>query len=94
MHIRDIFAADGTTFSFEFFPPKTEQDAEVLFQNIRQLEALRPSFVSVTYGAGGSTRQLTHDLVVRLKNTTSADHCRTRCAWATASGVPPRTPSG
>ncbi len=73
MHIRDIFAADGTTFSFEFFPPKTEQDAEVLFQNIRQLEALRPSFVSVTYGAGGSTRQLTHDLVVRLKNTTSLD---------------------
>src|SRR5580698_2070731 len=73
MHIRDIFASDQTTISFEFFPPKTEADAELLFENIARLEALRPSFVSVTYGAGGSTRQLTHDLVVRLKQTTTLD---------------------
>jgi methylenetetrahydrofolate reductase (NADPH) len=73
MHIRDIFAQDQTTFSFEFFPPKTSQDAEALFQNIQQLESLKPSFVSVTYGAGGSTRELTHDLVVRIKQTTSLD---------------------
>lgn len=73
MHIQDIFAADQTTFSFEFFPPKTAQDADVLFENIAQLASLQPSFVSVTYGAGGSTRQLTHELVERMKNTTSLD---------------------
>ncbi|HUD21366.1 MAG TPA: methylenetetrahydrofolate reductase [NAD(P)H] [Acidobacteriaceae bacterium] len=73
MHIHDIFASDKTTVSFEFFPPKTEADAEVLYENIAHLEALHPSFVSVTYGAGGSTRQLTHDLVLRLKQTTALD---------------------
>lgn len=73
MHIQDIFATDRTTVSFEFFPPKTEADAEALYGNIAELETLRPSFVSVTYGAGGSTRQLTHDLVVRLKRTTALD---------------------
>ena len=73
MHIRDVFAQDETTLSFEFFPPKTEADSATLFENIAQLEELRPSFVSVTYGAGGSTRQLTHDLVVRIKQTTTLD---------------------
>ena len=73
MHIHDIFAADQTTVSFEFFPPKTAADAEALYENIAELETLQPSFVSVTYGAGGSTRQLTHDLVVRLKQTTTLD---------------------
>ncbi|HEY4381602.1 MAG TPA: methylenetetrahydrofolate reductase [NAD(P)H] [Acidobacteriaceae bacterium] len=73
MHIRDIFASDQTTISFEFFPPKTETDSQALYENIARLEALHPSFVSVTYGAGGSTRQLTHDLVVRLKQTTTLD---------------------
>src|SRR6516225_5228100 len=73
MHIRDIFASDQTTVSFEFFPPKTAADARALYENIAQLEALQPSFVSVTYGAGGSTRELTHDLVIRLKQTTSLD---------------------
>jgi methylenetetrahydrofolate reductase (NADPH) len=73
MHIHDIFVADQTTVSFEFFPPKTAADAEALYENIAELETLQPSFVSVTYGAGGSTRQLTHDLVVRLKQTTTLD---------------------
>jgi methylenetetrahydrofolate reductase (NADPH) len=73
MHIQDVFASDQTTVSFEFFPPKTEADAQALFENIALLEELQPSFVSVTYGAGGSTRQLTHDLVVKLKQTTSLD---------------------
>ena len=73
MHIRDVFAQDETTLSFEFFPPKTEADSSVLFENITQLEELQPSFVSVTYGAGGSTRQLTHDLVARIKATTTLD---------------------
>jgi methylenetetrahydrofolate reductase (NADPH) len=73
MHIHDIFASDQTTVSFEFFPPKTAADAEALYESIAHLEALHPSFVSVTYGAGGSTRQLTHDLVLRLKQTTTLD---------------------
>jgi methylenetetrahydrofolate reductase (NADPH) len=73
MHILDIFASDETTISFEFFPPKTAEDAETLYENIAHLETLQPSFVSVTYGAGGSTRQLTNDLVLRLKQTTNLD---------------------
>jgi methylenetetrahydrofolate reductase (NADPH) len=73
MHIDDIFASNQTTVSFEFFPPKTAADAEALYENIAHLETLQPSFVSVTYGAGGSTRQLTHDLVVKLKQTTALD---------------------
>lgn len=71
MHIREIFQRQRTTFSFEFFPPKTPQAAERLFGTIAELEALRPTFVSVTYGAGGSTRDLTNDLVVRLRDETS-----------------------
>ncbi|MBC7527671.1 MAG: methylenetetrahydrofolate reductase [NAD(P)H] [Chthonomonadaceae bacterium] len=73
MHIQDIFAQYKTTFSFEFFPPKDDEAAEQLYKSISELETLRPSFVSVTYGAGGSTRQRTHDLVVRLKNETACD---------------------
>ena len=70
MHIRDIFAAHRTTFSFEFFPPKTDEASEELFGTIVRLQELKPSFVSVTYGAGGSTCERTHDLVVRIKRET------------------------
>ena len=73
MHIRDIFQRDGTTFSFEFFPPKSPEASQTLFENIAQLEPLGPSFVSVTYGAGGGTRERTHDLVVRMERETSLD---------------------
>lgn len=73
MHILDILKPGKPTVSFEFFPPKTIEAQEALYDTIRQLEAIRPGFVSVTYGAGGSTRELTHDLVVRLKTTTSLD---------------------
>lgn len=73
MHIQDILGKGGPTFSFEFFPPKTAEASEALYETISELEAYEPSFVSVTYGAGGSTRELTHDLVVRLKTTTSLD---------------------
>jgi methylenetetrahydrofolate reductase (NADPH) len=73
MHIQDIFAELKTTFSFEFFPPRSQSAAADLFASIRELESLRPTFVSATYGAGGSTRELTHDLVVRLKTTTALD---------------------
>ncbi len=70
MHFREIFARQPATFSFEFFPPKSPEAASSLFGSIAELEQLKPTFVSVTYGAGGSTRQLTHDLVVRLKKET------------------------
>lgn len=70
MHIRDILEQSRPSMSFEFFPPKQESAWESLYQTIRELESLGPSFVSVTYGAGGSTREMTHDLVVRIKETT------------------------
>lgn len=53
--------------SFEFFPPRTAQMEEVLWRSVHRLAPLNPDFVSVTYGAGGSTRQRTHDIVCRLQ---------------------------
>ena len=73
MHITEIIREHSPTFSFEFFPPKTSQAAETLYQTIRDLESYMPDFVSVTYGAGGSTRELTHDLVERIQRTTKLD---------------------
>lgn len=73
MHIADHLRNRKTTVSFEFFPPKSEKAAESLFDSISELQPLKPSFVSVTYGAGGSTRTLTRDLVVRLKKETTLD---------------------
>src|SRR3954467_5333075 len=70
MHIHDIFQAHPTTISFEFFPPKTDAASEELFANIAQLQALQPSFVSVTYGAGGSPRERTPALIVRIQGET------------------------
>lgn len=67
MRIVDCFAAGEPVFSFEFFPPKTEVGVHNLFSAIGELAKLNPSFVSVTYGAGGSTRDLTVDLVGRIK---------------------------
>lgn len=69
-HIADIIERDGTTASFEFFPPKNAEAADKLYQAISELEELRPSFVSVTYGAGGSTRELTRELVLRIRRET------------------------
>jgi methylenetetrahydrofolate reductase (NADPH) len=71
MHIRDILADSKPSLSFEFFPPRSAAAWEDLYQAIRELEPLRPTFVSVTYGAGGGTRELTHDLVERIIQTTS-----------------------
>ncbi len=73
MHITDIIRGNSPTFSFEFFPPKTPEAGETLYQTIRDLESYMPHFVSVTYGAGGSTRDLTHDLVERIQRTTKLD---------------------
>ena len=56
--------------SFEFFPPKNEESISSLWQNINRLEPLKPRFISVTYGAGGSTRENTHNLVKQIKKKT------------------------
>jgi methylenetetrahydrofolate reductase (NADPH) len=68
--IRDLLAA-GQSFSFEFMPPKTEAEEERLWLSIRQLEPLRPTFVSVTYGAGGSTRDRTVRVTGRIAEETT-----------------------
>jgi len=57
--------------SFEFFPPKTDKMAETLWQSVETLSVLKPRFVSVTYGAGGSTRERTHATVTRIAQTTT-----------------------
>src|SRR4051794_38344897 len=70
MKITDILAA-GPTYSFEFFPPKTPEAAENLAAALADLEPLAPSFASVTYGAGGGTREMTHEIVTRLHRESS-----------------------
>jgi methylenetetrahydrofolate reductase (NADPH) len=67
MKIRDLFDQGRRLYSFEFFPPKTEVGAANLERAILELKELDPAFVSVTYGAGGSTRDRTFDLVTRIQ---------------------------
>jgi methylenetetrahydrofolate reductase (NADPH) len=69
--VRDRLAESRPTFSFEFFPPKTDEGERQLWKAIRQLEPLRPSFVSVTYGAGGSTRDRTVAITERIATETT-----------------------
>src|SRR5947207_9546986 len=69
--VRDRLETARPTFSFEFFPPKTDEGERQLWQAIRQLERLRPSFVSVTYGAGGSTRDRTVAITERIATETT-----------------------
>jgi len=70
MHISDVLRDHNPAISFEFFPPKTQRASEELFKSISALMPLKPAYVSVTYGAGGSTRERTHDLVVKLQRET------------------------
>src|SRR6201999_1700214 len=67
MRINETLAAETPVFSFEFFPPKTEAGARNLYAALDDLKALQPSFVSVTYGAGGSSREQTIEIVKRIK---------------------------
>ncbi|MFH8930926.1 methylenetetrahydrofolate reductase [NAD(P)H] [Streptomyces pristinaespiralis] len=64
--LREILAAPGPSFSFEFFPPKTAQGERTLWNAIRRIEPLAPTFVSVTYGAGGSSRDRTVAVTKRI----------------------------
>lgn len=73
MHIKELLARGRPAFSFEFFPPKTEEAARQLERTIADLGELRPSFVSVTYGAGGSTRERTIEIVTRVKRETGIE---------------------
>src|SRR5215470_8725845 len=69
--IRDLLAQGRESFSFEFMPPKTEADERQLWRAIRALEPLHPTFVSVTYGAGGSTRDRTVRVTGRIASETT-----------------------
>jgi methylenetetrahydrofolate reductase (NADPH) len=73
MQIKDLLARGRPAFSFEFFPPRTEEAAKQLEQTIADLRELNPSFVSVTYGAGGSTRERTIEIVTRVKRETGIE---------------------
>ncbi len=70
MHIAKILQQQKTLLSYEFFPPKTKKGSMNLFRSIYNLMPLGPSCVSVTYGAGGSTRELTQELVTRIQRET------------------------
>ncbi len=70
MNLSEILQENKVHFSFEFFPPKTEESSRALLETISKLSPIQPSFVSVTYGAGGSTNELTKNLVIRLKQET------------------------
>src|SRR6476619_3459483 len=69
--IPELLAAGSRSFSFEFFPPKDDEGERTLWQAIRELEPLRPTFVSVTYGAGGSTRDRTVRVTQRIASETT-----------------------
>jgi len=73
MQIRELLAAGKPSFSFEFFPPKNDEAATQLERTIAELSLLQPTFVTVTYGAGGSTREKTIDIVSRIKRETGIE---------------------
>ena len=73
MKIRELLARGCPSFSFEFFPPKSDEAAAQLENTIAELKELEPTFVSVTYGAGGSTREKTIDIVSRIKSETGIE---------------------
>jgi methylenetetrahydrofolate reductase (NADPH) len=69
--VRDVLAGGGRSYSFEFFPPKDADGTRQLWRALRELEPLRPTFVSVTYGAGGTTRDRTVAITERIATDTT-----------------------
>ena len=67
MKISQLFQSQSKVFSFELFPPKRDGNLDALFQTVKILKELAPGYISITYGAGGSTRDMTYDIAVRLK---------------------------
>jgi methylenetetrahydrofolate reductase (NADPH) len=88
MKISELLKRDGPCFSFEFFPPKDETGFEELFKTVGLLKQLDPTYVSVTYGAGGSTRRKTVELVTRIKHELSIESmAHLTCVGASKSEV-------
>ena len=85
---RRLLGRGDIEVSFEFFPPKTQGMEDTLWRSIRRLEPLRPKYVSVTYGAGGSTRERTHATVARiLRETTMQPAAHLTCVSATKEEI-------
>lgn len=100
MRIADLYARGGPVFSFELFPPKTDEGYRALYEAIARLKRLGPGFVSVTCGAAGSTRQKTAELVVRIQRDlgltamahvvctgTTSDQLAESLAWMRSQGI-------
>jgi methylenetetrahydrofolate reductase (NADPH) len=88
MKIIDKLALETPAFSFEFFPPKDEAGVEQLFQTVQELRPYAPTYVSVTWGAGGSTRSLTVELVRRIKQETGIEAmAHLTCVGATEDDI-------
>ena len=86
--IRDLLSGGERSFSFEFFPPKDDEGSEQLWRSLRELEPLRPTFVSVTYGAGGSTRDRTVGITQRIaRETTMVPMAHLTCVGHTREDV-------
>ncbi len=73
MKIKEYLAKKTPSISFEFFPPKTDEGFRNLMETVSQLKQLNPAYVSITYGAGGSTRQKTVELVSKIKKETGIE---------------------
>ena len=88
MKIIDKLARERPAYSFEFFPPKDEAGVEQLFRTVQELRPYSPTYVSVTWGAGGSTRRLTVELVGRIKNETGIEAmAHLTCVGATKEDI-------
>src|SRR6476659_4379968 len=88
MRVDEILASPGPTFSVEFFPPKTEEATEQLFATARSLAELELDFVSVTYGAGGSTREGTVEITKALKDDVGLETmAHLSCVGETSEGI-------
>jgi len=88
MRIDEIIASVQPCFSVEFFPPKTDEGRELLLDNARELSVLDPAFVSVTYGAGGSTRDGTVEISSLLHNELDLETMtHLSCVGETADGL-------